>query len=722
MNRKMLFPLAVLIFCCALPAFAEAKSAQSFGVLTLKLNATMQGHWSQKEECFSGSDSITITYSETDTFAVTQLPNATIGAGLELKSFAPSLSASGAGSSENHCDKGWETKRSWGYVVTKQPEKPAADVGLDWTEGTIQVAGVSIFDCIRSTSTMPDADSGALLIAGLTATEAFVGDEQFKKQFIAHFPPKAKRFTVSGSATHTSAPSSDTSRLEEGGTVTLTYTVIYDAKPSDLEVIITPPGGYETWLPQAGKDENDPAEGIEVSAELRLKKQPGKTPPHKATFKFELIDTSKEPGICMNAPKKDKAKDSFDFKILQADNPDLKPAEDGQSATSKRPDLSASVLIRPYDWGAYTRLRVTATTDDGETVPGHVKGDESKTELALPLDENGNHVADAWEKQKGVYDKRLDAKWDGADDPKDQKCPGDGISLYEKYRGFKSKNVAEKIPERLDPKKKYVFVHDPDELVWLTMMQPLAQKSGFAAVSKCQVRFVDDNEWTGPGAAGLEKRIVNFNHGYGHAVDQHVLDVRVYYGDNPLVPPDWQVLHAREFGKAYVMASGILGMMWPDYSVCNDCLSPKDAYVITIYPPVFAGEVASFVKYHTRALPLFQPGNPNPPANPDAEAARLASEYIRDHPQEYKERFLRRLADVTTHEMGHGLGVHHHDPTKGGNMECVMRYFDWDFPRNPNDRFELQARNPWPDIYCTSADHTAGGVPCWKQIKVTDKD
>ena len=38
-----------------------------------------------------------------------------------------------------------------------------------------------------------------------------------------------------------------------------------------------------------------------------------------------------------------------------------------------------------------------------------------------------------------------------------------------------------------------------------------------------------------------------------------------------------------------------------------------------------------------------------------------------------------------------------------------------------DDRFELQARSPWPDIYCRSPNNTANGRGCWYEIKVTDR-
>ena len=58
----------------------------------------------------------------------------------------------------------------------------------------------------------------------------------------------------------------------------------------------------------------------------------------------------------------------------------------------------SSVKITSYDWGAYGKLKVTVDYDDGHEENAHVLGDTSKQELTIPKDDNGNHIADFWEK------------------------------------------------------------------------------------------------------------------------------------------------------------------------------------------------------------------------------------------------------------------------------------------------------------------------------------
>ena len=147
--------------------------------------------------------------------------------------------------------------------------------------------------------------------------------------------------------------------------------------------------------------------------------------------------------------------------------------------------------------------------------------------------------------------------------------------------------------------------------------------------------------------------------------------------------------------------------------------------MITIYPTLFSKEIRAFVIDHTKALPAYTNYaslNSAAQAAMDAALEAAADAYITNHNTAFQKRYYQRLSAVTTHEMGHALGVKHHDPTTAGSHQCVLRYFSWDdCPRNANDRFELAARAPWPNIYCRSADHTANARGCWYQIKVTDK-
>ena len=82
--------------------------------------------------------------------------------------------------------------------------------------------------------------------------------------------------------------------------------------------------------------------------------------------------------------------------------------------------------------------------------------------MSLPLDDNGNHIADQWEKDKSIYDKYLPTDWDDEDTPTGWKNKGDGLSLFEEYRGFLVEPKTGSVPEefqRLIPNRRKLFIY-----------------------------------------------------------------------------------------------------------------------------------------------------------------------------------------------------------------------------------------------------------------------
>ena len=501
------------------------------------------------------------------------------------------------------------------------------------------------------------------------------------------------------------------------GSVTVSWNL--GGKPQDVEAVIIPFPGFEGWIPEGGKDED--TEGgfpFVVDAKLRLKNKPDKETSEKAKFKFELIDTSKEPGLCLNAPNKDKAKRSFDLKFRQDENPDLKVSNEGQTAQSTEYQESETVVINSYDWGASGKLKVTAILASGEQMIAHVEGKPQKEVLVIPCDENDNRVADEWEKQEGVFDKKLPANWDGAEEPKGQKAPGDGISLYEKYRGFEF----EGIHERLDPNQKYLFVHDPDEVVRRVAQDANVKATSFEAVSKLRLRYVDDDHWTGGGSSGEKKRIVNFNTDWkpGHAVDQHALDVGV---DSSFGAFPEGYLDA--FNRASVNLKGSMpsdaGFTFPDTT--GGFGSPRRTFQIVIFPFVIRKEYINFyVSCVSPQMPIIVAVMQGKISMTYDDAQKLGKEmdkwieeYIRNHPKENKQALIRWIAVVLAHEMAHGVGVEHHDPPESGSAACVIgRGFIKKAAPTVGaimeDPFLLKAA--WPDEICPGR--------CWSRIIVSD--
>jgi len=218
-----------------------------------------------------------------------------------------------------------------------------------------------------------------------------------------------------------------------------------------LDVVIDPPEGYKEWLPVAGESEKKAGSMIAVTA--RLVARDGTPPKRKARkFIFEIVNGSSEPGVCINAPIKD-AQTTPDL----AFEPDISRlvvssplSLRGETAPGEH--VSATAVVSCFDYGAYGDLKVTAEMEDGERIEGYVRDDSSRTLLPLPYREGGSRAAWAWLQQVGALG-RGDTD-DSESEPVGDGFKGDGLTLYEEYRGFKDRNGH----RRGDPKTKELFV------------------------------------------------------------------------------------------------------------------------------------------------------------------------------------------------------------------------------------------------------------------------
>jgi hypothetical protein len=289
------------------------------------------------------------------------------------------------------------------------------------------------------------------------------------------------------------------------------------SRPTDLEAVIIPLPGYDKWEPNASKTE-DTAGPKPLAVKVRLQKKgaPNEPGPKRAKFKFELIDTTKEKGVCLNWPA-DKAQDTYDLRIERDKNEDLDFKDDrdneGQKAETKEKKLSeAAVIISCFDWGAYTRLKVTAVLDDskGTKIPAHLESDKSKYELTIPKDKNDNKIADGWEDRKGVSGQPEDD--DSETDPEGDGHPGDGLTLYEEYRGFMENGTH----IFGDLKKKDFFICNKIGAMADLGISKFEEISELAVHSKLK-----PGGRSGPGELDAS-RIINRNYtSRAHVVDQH---------------------------------------------------------------------------------------------------------------------------------------------------------------------------------------------------------
>jgi hypothetical protein len=245
---------------------------------------------------------------------------------------------------------------------------------------------------------------------------------------------------------------------------------------NDIEVVVeieALAGGkdFARWRPRGNLHTVDRPgpQPLQIKATLRSKKQNPTSAqsaalPGVRRFRFELGDTSREPGVCMNwpvfgpdasaVPKEDPEYD-LRFSDMRGFRTQLSPKK--QKAGVKpmidpqgRPYALAQ--IECYDFGAHADLRVIAELDDGREVTGFIEAsDGPRYTIKLPERRDGSLIAQNWRDEMKTTAK------DAADDdeqPTADGQKGDGFSTYEEYRGF----CLDGAHKRLRPERKDLFV------------------------------------------------------------------------------------------------------------------------------------------------------------------------------------------------------------------------------------------------------------------------
>jgi hypothetical protein len=290
---------------------------------------------------------------------------------------------------------------------------------------------------------------------------------------------------------------------------------------------------YERWYPQGDKDEKTPANDLNVRATLLTWDGRPVADGLVKKFTFELIDVSTVPGVCMNWPPKDKATRDPDLRFDKDRNFLMVNVvgPNGDTAEVEGSMTKADAVISSYDWGGYGYLKVTAELHDnrGEIV-GYLKGDPNLIKIPIPKRRPNSKVADYARQRMNAGD--LPDDDDNENEPVGNGFKGDGLTLYEEYRGF----YEDRKHVRGDLKKKDLFicVAKPSDLAYFERGIKL-----FEGLSELKVRYKlrkDElvqytlEELLAEARAGSDaklgmSRVINFNHADPslHRVNQHAL-------------------------------------------------------------------------------------------------------------------------------------------------------------------------------------------------------
>jgi len=166
------------------------------------------------------------------------------------------------------------------------------------------------------------------------------------------------------------------------------------------------------------------------------------------------------------------------------------------------------VTVTSFDYGGTAELQIIATLNNGEQITGKVKGSADET-LYLPKRGKPNgFIALSYLKQYGVQS--LSDNDDAEDKPVGNGFKGDGLTLYEEYRGF----MSGKGWTACDPTRKELFVvnkmrGEPQTWRGISIYEKATTIKVYRYTKESQV---DPDQ------------VVNFNHSMRpHVVDQHAL-------------------------------------------------------------------------------------------------------------------------------------------------------------------------------------------------------
>lgn len=279
-------------------------------------------------------------------------------------------------------------------------------------------------------------------------------------------------------------------------------------EPPD-EVVVEIPG-YADWRPEAGPGG---ARGNALELTARLQKKGGGSPSMKALlFEWELVQVSRVPGYLINMPVADPKQTPDLLFEAGAGRPLILAQPEALKATTPAGALTESVVtVASYDWGSFGAVQVTAVMPDGSRIRGYLLDDPAQTEIRIPKREAGDLIAEVWRKSSGVG-----GRSDSADDeaqPVGDGNAGDGLTLYEEYRGFMENG------RRVEgnPNKKDYFIQNT------VGGQYLAGILLFRRLSELEVHYeFAPGEWP-------ESRVINANYsGAPHRVDQHGVVLRSF--------------------------------------------------------------------------------------------------------------------------------------------------------------------------------------------------
>lgn len=636
------------------------------GRLTVTVNAVCKGTFADSDEFYRGQDNLTVNYQGAATYQVLGFYDDN-SSRLELESFQQTISGGGNGSI--HSQDGFS--ESWTYkIINSALEYSVFSTDVLPVSGQVVInfSGFIYPHTVVSTS----GEYRPAYCAAHGVAESIIGLE-FKRKLMGNFHPEDKHWTTSGTINH---------RQDYGDMMQGTFTANFSAtfspvpQPSEqLEAVVIPDSKYINWIPEAGKDSETPGNTLTFKAKLRVKGKPQETPSENARFKFEMIDVSKEPGICLNYPLQNPS-DGADLRFDPHDNSHLTVWEGGQVAVDKEFGQESEVTISSYDWGAYGILKVTAVTESGKTVTSYIQGQPGKAQIEIPYDKNNNKIADAWERAQAVPPVNSSGDWDG-EPQKGNSHTGDGFTLYEEYRGVMSQGRH----RYLNPQAKDLIVENPHGDLIRPGLVLFESAAGIRVIELKAGELAKD-------------RRVNMNHRTYHRGDQYGLRIQAVKFTRP---------GSEDLEDEYTLAAALPDRMHRSPKDCEK-IGIRQGYVQAYFDKtvlsvsknqIRAALTLAVAHEMAHALSVQHHGDYTAPYNVTLNPGSPATAY---------DEFGKELAKPLTigDSVGAAMGP------ASGDARCIMSYihsYEWCY--NPRENsFRRVPKQPDGSIFCTHGKGT----------------
>src|SRR5205814_1697846 len=147
-----------------------------------------------------------------------------------------------------------------------------------------------------------------------------------------------------------------------GPPLELSLHVILSPGPCSHAQLILTPSDYDTWRPACSNSEDKP--GNQFKVDWRVEEEDGDAgkPTEVTRVIFSLLNTSKEPGVCLNYPLRPKAPADFDlkFEIPKVMRSGYRVAANGQQLTLTDREVNSrkgTIAVECFDSGAWTDMQ-----------------------------------------------------------------------------------------------------------------------------------------------------------------------------------------------------------------------------------------------------------------------------------------------------------------------------------------------------------------------------